>query len=151
MPAQVSPQPSLPALQSEARLLGLLRLQGPVAQSGERRPRMAEVTSSSLVGSTPKRLCFAGKMQRANNGLQRNSTSVQLPCSNPSKCLHLQTLCTLQRRPATYHTSFTRQRSLVRSQHRSLRKLLSLQVKCRTQTNALSSIGGFLERRMGPS
>src|SRR5215204_5893050 len=54
MPAQVSPQPSLPALQSEARLLGLLRLQGPVAQSGERRPRMAEVTSSSLVGSTPR-------------------------------------------------------------------------------------------------
>src|SRR5215217_4261615 len=52
MPAQVSPQPSLLALQSEARLLGLLRLQGPVAQSGERRPRMAEVTSSSLVGST---------------------------------------------------------------------------------------------------
>ena len=51
---KVSPQPSLRTLQSGARLLGLLRLQGPVAQSGERRPRMAEVTSSSLVGSTPK-------------------------------------------------------------------------------------------------
>jgi hypothetical protein len=49
---KVSPHPSLRTLQSGARLLGLLRLQGPVAQSGERRPRMAEVTSSSLVGST---------------------------------------------------------------------------------------------------
>jgi hypothetical protein len=33
-------------------MLGLLTHHGPVAQSGERRPRMAEVTSSSLVGST---------------------------------------------------------------------------------------------------
>jgi hypothetical protein len=45
--------PSYFALQSGVRLLGLLVLRGPVAQSGERRPRMAEVTSSSLVGSTP--------------------------------------------------------------------------------------------------
>ena len=35
--------------------------QGPVAQPGERRPRMAEVTSSSLVGSTPEIHRFAGK------------------------------------------------------------------------------------------
>jgi hypothetical protein len=119
---KVSPHPSLRALQSKARLLGLLRLQGPVAQSGERRPRMAEVTSSSLVGSTPKRFCFAGKMQRANNGFQRNPTSAQRPCSNPRKCLHLQALCTHQRRPATYHASFTGQRLLVRSQHRPLLK-----------------------------
>jgi hypothetical protein len=47
-----SPHPSLPALQSRARLLGLLGLQGPVAQSGERRPRMAEVRGSSPLGST---------------------------------------------------------------------------------------------------
>jgi hypothetical protein len=42
--------------------------------------------------------------------------------SNPRKCLHLQALCTLQRRPANYHTSFTEQRLLVRSQHRPLLK-----------------------------
>ncbi len=51
--------PSLLALQSGPRLLGFLGLYGPVAQSGERRPRMAEVTSSSLVGSTPKTYRFA--------------------------------------------------------------------------------------------
>ena len=65
-PRKVSPHPSLRALQSGARLLGLLRLQGPVAQSGERRPRMAEVTSSSLVGSTPFFFRFAGNTQFVN-------------------------------------------------------------------------------------
>ncbi len=53
--------PSLLALQSGPRLLGFLGFYGPVAQSGERRPRMAEVTSSSLVGSTIIFLRFAGK------------------------------------------------------------------------------------------
>jgi hypothetical protein len=61
LPAQVSPQPSLPTLQSGARLLGLLGLQGPVAQSGERRPRMAEVRGSSPLGSTLFFYGFAGK------------------------------------------------------------------------------------------
>jgi hypothetical protein len=46
------PSPCSSTLQSRCRMLGLLRLHGPVAQPGERRPRMAEVTSSSLVGST---------------------------------------------------------------------------------------------------
>jgi hypothetical protein len=44
---------------------------------------MAEDTSSSLVGSTPKRVCFAGKMQRADNGFQRKfdlcTATVQQP------------------------------------------------------------------------
>ena len=47
------------SLQSGTRLLGLLKPHGPVAQSGERRPRMAEVTSSSLVGST----LFSSRLQ----------------------------------------------------------------------------------------
>lgn len=46
------PSPRSSTLQSRGRMLGFLRLHGPVAQPGERRPRMAEVTSSSLVGST---------------------------------------------------------------------------------------------------
>src|SRR5215210_1343546 len=41
---------------------------GPVAQLGERCLRMAEVTSSSLVGSTPKTFAFAGKMRRTAEG-----------------------------------------------------------------------------------
>jgi hypothetical protein len=59
---KVSPHPSLRTLQSGARLLGLLRLQGPVAQSGERRPRMAEVRGSSPLGSTLFFYGFAGKI-----------------------------------------------------------------------------------------
>jgi hypothetical protein len=63
--ATMSPQPSLPALQSGARLLGLLRLQGPVAQSGERRPRMAEARGSSPLGSTPLLLHLQEKRERS--------------------------------------------------------------------------------------
>ena len=59
---KVSPHPSLRTLHSGARLLGLLRLQGPVAQSGERRPRMAEVRGSSPLGSTLFFYGFAGKI-----------------------------------------------------------------------------------------
>ena len=51
----------LSALQSGPQLLGLPRSHGPVAQLGERRPRMAEVTSSSLVGSTLFSSRFTGK------------------------------------------------------------------------------------------
>ena len=40
------------ALQSGHQLLGLPGLHGPVAQLGERRPRMAEVRGSSPLGST---------------------------------------------------------------------------------------------------
>jgi hypothetical protein len=62
------------------------------------------------------------------------SVNVQQPCSNPSKTpemlrkaqgkesVHLQAFCKLQKSPANYHTAVTRQRSLVRSQHRPLRK-----------------------------
>jgi hypothetical protein len=65
---KVSPHPSLRTLQSGARLLGLLRLQGPVAQSGERRPRMAEVRGSSPLGSTPFLSLFAGKTRTRQEG-----------------------------------------------------------------------------------
>jgi hypothetical protein len=65
---KVSPHPSLRTLQSGARLLGLLRLQGPVAQSGERRPRMAEVRGSSPLGSTSFLRRFAGETRRAREG-----------------------------------------------------------------------------------
>jgi hypothetical protein len=62
---KVSPHPSLRTLQSGARLLGLLRLQGPVAQSGERRPRMAEARGSSPLGSTPLLLHLQEKRERS--------------------------------------------------------------------------------------
>src|SRR5215216_5789101 len=57
-------------------------------------------------------------------------TSVQQPCSNPSKSPEmlgkaskqkydrLQEFCKLQKSPANYRAAFTRQRSLVRAQHR---------------------------------
>jgi hypothetical protein len=65
---KASPHFSLSALQSGARLLGLLRLQGPVAQSGERRPRMAEVRGSSPLGSTLFYRGFAGETRRVREG-----------------------------------------------------------------------------------
>ena len=67
-------------------------------------------------------------------------SGVQQPCSNPSKSpemlgkassqkyLYLQAFCNLQKPPANYHAAFTRQRSLVRTQHRPLRKCRVLQV-----------------------
>ena len=60
-----SSRPRSSALQSGARLLGLLGLHGPVAQSGERRPRMAEARGSSPLGSTLFFRIFAGKTRRA--------------------------------------------------------------------------------------
>jgi hypothetical protein len=92
-PTKVSPQPSLPALQSEARLLGLLRLQGPVAQSGERRPRMAEVRGSNPLGSTLFFYLFAGKMKKASAETNMSqsycaatrTTSLSCFC-NPPRC-----------------------------------------------------------------
>jgi hypothetical protein len=64
-PSKASPYPCLPTLQYVPWLLGLLRLRGPVAQSGERRPRMAEVRGSSPLGSTLFFLLFAGKTKKA--------------------------------------------------------------------------------------
>jgi hypothetical protein len=61
-------------------------------------------------------------------------TSVQQPCSNPSKYpemsrnvfeakyVYLQAFCKLQKPLENYRAAFTRQRSLVRTQHRSLDK-----------------------------
>jgi len=66
--------------------------------------------------------------------------SVQQPCSNPSKSPEmlgnastqkygdLQAFCTLENLLANYRAAFTRQRSLVRSQHRPFPKYLVLQV-----------------------
>jgi hypothetical protein len=68
-------------------------------------------------------------------------TSVQQPCSNPSKSPemprnalvqkygYLQEFCTLEKSLANYHTAFTRQRSLVRTQHRPLLESAVLRVK----------------------
>jgi hypothetical protein len=69
---------------------------------------------------------------------------VQQPCSNPSKSPELlrkastqkygclQVFCKFQKSPANYLAAFTRQRSLVRTQHRPLSKIAVLQVKlCR--------------------
>ena len=55
---------------------------GPVAQSGERRPRMAEVTSSSLVGSTYFLWRFAGKNLR--EGCRCRTLPAAL-CSNAAR------------------------------------------------------------------
>jgi hypothetical protein len=41
---------------------------------------------------------------------------------------HLQAFCKLQKSLANYRAAFTRQRSLVRSQHRPLQKTAGLQV-----------------------
>src|ERR671911_166653 len=90
MPAQVSPQPSLPALQSEARLLGLLRLQGPVAQSGERRPRMAEVRGSSPLGSTLFFLLFAGKIKIVRRSAGRYLGLLTATVLQPATAAHPQ-------------------------------------------------------------
>jgi hypothetical protein len=81
-PSKASPYPCLPTLQSVLWLLGLLRLRGPVAQSGERRPRMAEVTSSSLVGSTSFLRYFAGKNLRESC---RSRTLLVALCSNAAR------------------------------------------------------------------
>jgi hypothetical protein len=71
----------------------------------------------------------------------RAVTSVQQPCINPSKSPEmlrkvpkqkyddLQVFCKLQNSPANYRAAFTRQRSLVRTQHRPLLKYVVLQVE----------------------
>src|SRR5215211_245360 len=71
--------------------------------------------------------------------------SVQQPCSNPSKYPemprnalvqeygYLQGFCTLEKPPANYRAAFTRQRSLVRTQHRPLPRYFVWQVKRRRQ------------------
>src|SRR4028118_281685 len=67
---------------------------------------------------------------------------VQQLCSNPGKSPemlgkattykygYLQEFCKLQEAPANHRAAFTRQRSLVRNQHRPLRKYVDLQAKC---------------------
>src|SRR5215213_6936755 len=59
-PRRCSPHRGLTPLQSGRQLLGFSRRYGPVAQSGERRPRMAEARGSSPLGSTSFLPLFAG-------------------------------------------------------------------------------------------
>jgi len=79
-------------------------------------------------------------------------------CSNPSKSPenqskvfskendHLQGFCNLQKSPAIYLTAFTRQRSLVRSQHRPLSKHLVLQVKHGRREKFRTRSGAFVRQ-----
>jgi hypothetical protein len=74
---------------------------------------------------------------------------VHQSCSNPSKypetlrkaswtkCLYLQAFCKLQKPPANYRTAFTRQRSLVRTQHRPLVQSAVLQEARRAPLDAV--------------
>jgi hypothetical protein len=55
--------------------------------------------------------------------------------------VHLQGFCNLQKLPANYHTAFTRQRSLVRSQHRPLEESGILQGERRGKDEA-----GYMSR-----
>ncbi len=71
--------------------------------------------------------------------LRNRLNLVQQPCSNPGESLemlrkeltqeygYLRAFCKLQKRLANHRTAFTRQRSLVRNQHRPLRKSDNLQ------------------------
>jgi hypothetical protein len=67
------------ALQSGHQLLGLPGSHGPVAQLGERRPRMAEVRGSSPLGSTP---FFPANTGKRDAPYIWNGGFVQQPCSN---------------------------------------------------------------------
>jgi hypothetical protein len=84
--------------------------------------------------------------------------SVQQPCSNPSKYPempgnvslqeygNLQAFCKLQKRPANYHAAFTRQRSLVRTQHCPLKKYL--QIYRKREAPGIHSRGSLLQREL---
>jgi hypothetical protein len=61
-------------------------LHGPVAQLGERRPRMAEVTSSSLVGSTWESGYFAGQTSCDKELLTIRLRTLTATILQPSQC-----------------------------------------------------------------
>src|SRR5687768_9079226 len=84
----------------------------------------------------------AGRMTIIPNLVRMQAlTSVQQPCSNTSKShemsrnvfeakyVYLQVFCKLQKPLENYRAAFTRQRSLVRTQHHPLGKDVILQVK----------------------
>jgi hypothetical protein len=83
---------------------------------------------------------------------------VQQPCSNPSKYPEtlrkapyskygdLQAFCKLQKSPATYRAAFTRQRSLVRNQHRPLLNLAFLQEKHKSAKNSAEKVHHFVNQ-----
>jgi hypothetical protein len=58
-------------------------LPGPVAQPGERRPRMAEVTSSSLVGSTPFFIYL--QVKTSEKGVESERTLLAALCSSAAR------------------------------------------------------------------
>src|SRR5215212_10677425 len=86
-------------------------------------------------------------------------TSVQQPCSNPSKYPetpgkattqkygYFQVLCKLQKPLENYLAAFTRQRSLVRSQHRPLAKSRFLQRKRQPEVWARTSDWPYLPQK----
>jgi hypothetical protein len=90
-------------------------------------------------------------------------TSVQQPCSNPSKTperlgkasktknLYLQVFCRLQKPPAPYRAAFTRQRSLVRSQHRPLQESSTFQIERQDRTPRQASSVSSLQIRVNLS
>ena len=82
----------------------------------------------------------------------RTVTSVQQLCSNLSETAEmlgkaltqkydcLQEFCELQKSPANYRAAFTRQRSLVRAQHRPHSEIRALQVKGVDTINTSESV-----------
>jgi hypothetical protein len=85
--------------------------------------------------------------------------AVQQPCSNPSKYpemsrnvfkakyVYLQVFYKLQKPLENYRAAFTRQRPLVRSQHRPLAKSSVLQVYTEAQDKARIDLGTFVQQR----
>jgi hypothetical protein len=116
---------------------------------------MAEVTSSSLVGSTPKTSLLQVKREAKLKNLYPYQGLVQQPCSNPGeypenlrrlslrKYAYLQVFCKLWKAPAKHRASLTRRGSLVQIQHRPLRKNCVLQVKFSTGGKAVDTLQGL--------
>jgi hypothetical protein len=65
-------KPSALRLAIRASNARISEVSGPVAQLGERRPRMAEVRGSSPLGSTPENVGFAGQIGTARKGREES-------------------------------------------------------------------------------
>jgi hypothetical protein len=81
----------------------------------------AEILDGSQVSSTLRRCSNLGKSPE------------KLRKSPKQKYVDLQEFCNFQNALANHRTAFTRQRTLVRSQHRPLPRYFVLQVKCKLQ------------------
>jgi hypothetical protein len=91
--------------------------------------KLAEVAFRRLVEQQSSRtLCGCKPQHQCSNP----SKSPEIPRKVPKqKYDDLQVFCKLQKSPANNRATFTRQRSLVRTQHRPLQKSAVLQVKLR--------------------